>query len=294
LFHGLELVEPYALWDRFGVRAVNLLRRAGFVSWSDLCRTSAAKIEDLQGAGPGVVEETIGIVAREWARAYLRRWEARDSHGLINGARYSHRSATVPDELAALPTAFDDLEGAAGFEVFHQRCLLPGPPPTFRSIAEASGRSPQVISAHPGQIEKAIQRGLRDEGWPVGAAAGHLKSRLGLLARPNELDEELAFLHRATEALPNEKPQRRALLLYVAKYRETEEWILGPDVETVTAGLLNSFAKEGAAGVERISPHLASFGIREHLQLPWLASRPGYRIIDEKLLPVEALPGDLD
>lgn len=294
LFHGLELVEPGAFWDRFGVRAVNLLRRAGFLSWSDLCRTSAAEIEELPGAGPGVIEETIGIAAREWARAYLHRWESRDSRGLENGARSSHPPATMPEELAALPAAFDDLEGMAGFEVFQRRHLQPGPPPTFRSIAEEIGQSRHAIAAHPGQIGRVIERRLRDEAWPVGVAANHLKKRLGLLARPSELEEELATIHQATEALPKEAPQCRALLLYVARYRETEEWILGPDVETVTTALINAFAEEDAADVERISTHLASFGIREHLQLPWLASQYGYRIIDGTLLPVDALPNDLD
>ncbi|HET9677679.1 MAG TPA: hypothetical protein VFP21_09265 [Solirubrobacterales bacterium] len=285
LFHGLELVEPTGLWDRFSVRAVNILQRAGFASWSDLCRTSAAEIEQLQGAGHGVIEETVGTVAREWARAHLRRWESHDTHGIDNGTGSSDSAAAVPDELTTLPTAFDELEETPGFDAFERSRLQLGPPLNFRSVARATGRSPQAISAKPRRIDKVIHRRLRDETWPVGIAVSHLKKRLGLLAHPSELKEELASIHRETEALPKEAPQRRALLLYVAEYRETEEWVLGPDVETVTVGLINAFAGKDAAEVERISTHLTSFGIREHLQLPWLANQYGYRIIDGTLVP---------
>jgi hypothetical protein len=285
LLHGLELVEPTRFWESLGVRTCNVLGRSGFTVWSDFCRTSATAIGELRGAGPETIEETVRATAREWATAHLSRWGAMWAD---EGSR--RPPAPRPGEERGpigLDSAFVELERMPGFHAFNQRRLQPGRPRTYREIAAEFGRSRNAITADPGRVERTIRRRMKDEAWPIAVAVGRLKDRLGSLARPAELDESLAILHRDTGALPKNAPQRQRLLLHIAKYRVSEEWILGPDVETLTPAIINAIAGDESADVETIAGHLSAIGIREHLQLQWLASQPGYRIVAGELVPTD-------
>lgn len=281
LLPGLELIEPTLFWDQLGVRACNALRRSGIVSWSDVCRVSATGIEEIYGAGREVVEETLRATVREWAAAYLTRWgalEAVDDHA-------SPPSPAPDGGLGYLDAAFADLERVTGFKSFELRRLQPGPIPTYRAMALQMGRTRQAHSERVNRIDRTIKRRMRDEAWPLGIAVRQMESQLGSLALPAELFEILDALHRTTGALPERRPSRRTLLLRIAQYRVTQEWILGPDVEKLTAAVITAFAKKGATDIDRLAKYLSVLGIREHLQLPWLASQPGYRIVNGTLVP---------
>ncbi|HMI82330.1 MAG TPA: hypothetical protein VK480_11120 [Solirubrobacterales bacterium] len=266
--------------DRLGVRAANILGRAGFAEWSNLCRVSPGELQELPGAGWRTVEEILAAVAREWALAYLRRWET-------GGAKKE-----VEEEvhgLVPLASAFEEIERISGFEVFELRHLQMGPPPTFRSLAEKAAVSRNAVAVKPARIDQAIAQRMRSETWPLRIAVDYLQDRLGALARPSEFDDLIAALNRDVGGLSGRMSQRRALLLHIAEYRESDDWILGPDIEKLTATVIDALSGEGSSDVDLVGRHLSRLGIREHLQLPWLASQFGYRIIDGGLVPLNDL-----
>lgn len=286
LFPGVDLIDPTPFWERLSVRACNLLRRSGFTTWQDVCDVSAGVIEGIYGAGPEVVEDSLRAAASEWAAAYLACWESAKGSGQ-NGGGPESGLRSADEEPIALEAAFVELEEMASFKTYEQRRLRPGPPPTYRAMAAERGRSGSLMQSQEKDMERRLRQQLEDPDWPIAQAVGQLKKQLVSLAHPAELERALAALHRETGALHREMPQRRALLLDLAQYRVTEEWILGPDVEKLTIAVINAFAGGESVEVEAVAPHLSTFGIREHLQLPWLAGQHGYRILDGRLVPVE-------
>lgn len=208
LLQGLELVEPDSFWDLLDSRAVNVLRRSEFASWSALCGASACAIEGLHGAGPRVVDSTVAGMAKEWANAYLRRWGVPDATAKPEPA-HRLRPADSPVGLGEMDAAFKRLEAQPGFRVLAVRLGRQGP--THRELAQASGRSIQAVSAQKSRIQRHLHRQMRDPTWPVGAAVRHLEARIGSLALPSETDSLLAALHRDSGALGRDKPHRRVL-----------------------------------------------------------------------------------
>jgi hypothetical protein len=282
LLIGLELVEPDSFWDLLDSRALNLLRRSELASWAALCRASVCAIEDLHGAGPRVVDSTLAGMAKEWADAYLRRWGVSDAKRNPAPA-HQLRPADPPAGLAELGTEFERLETLPGFEVIAIR--LAQKPPTYRELAAPSGRSTPAVSAQRGQMQRQLHKRMRDPSWPIAAAVRHIADRVGSLATPPETDSLFAAIHRESEALGREKPHRRALLLWLGGYLLTEEWVLSRDLDRITGVLLQALVGSSSSDIDRAATYLTKLGVREHLQLPWLASQFGYRIVDGKMVP---------
>ena len=282
LLHGLELVEPVSFWDLLDSRAVNLLRRSELASWGALCRASVCAIEDIHGAGPSVVDYTVAGMAKEWADAYLRRWGAPGATAKLPQAHHL-LPADPPAGLAEMDVAFKRLEAQPGFRVFAVR--LARKRPTYRELAETSGRSTQAVSAQKSRIQRHLHRQMRDPAWPIGAAVRHLEARIGSLALPSEVDSLFASLHRDSGALGRDKPYRRILLLWLGGYVVADEWVLSRDLDRITGVLVQALVGDESAEIERVTSYLTKLGVREHLQLPWLASQHGYQIVDGRLIP---------
>lgn len=284
LLHGLELVEPISFWDLLDSRAVNLLRRSELGSWAALCKANVCAIEEMHGAGPVVVDSTIAGMAKEWADAYLRRW---GMPGATSNLAPAHRlrPADPPAGLAELSLAFERLEARPGFEVFATRLAPNGRPPTYRKLAESSGRSRQAVTAGNTRISRLLHKHMRDPAWPIAAAVRHIEERIGSLATPPETDSLFTALHRESAALGRDKPHRRTLLLWLGGYLLSEEWILSRDLDLITEVLLQALVGSSSSDIDRVAAYLTKLGVREHLQLPWLASQYGYRIVDGRLIP---------
>lgn len=163
LLHGLELVEPVSFWDLLDSRALNLLRRSEFASWSALCGASACAIEELHGAGPRVVDSTVAGMAKEWANAYLRRWGVPDASAKPAPA-HRLRPADPPVGLA-LSRAFESWRSAWAAKV-----PLTGSWPRPRAVPSRPSRQKSRIQRH-------LHRQMRDPTWPVAAAVRRLQLR---------------------------------------------------------------------------------------------------------------------
>ena len=103
------------------------------------------------------------------------------------------------------------------------------------------------------------------------------------MARPGELRRAIAELDRNRHTLELGPDHRRALLIHLAEYRIGPEWVLGPDIESLTDVVLTTHARSGAGALDAVGRHLTALGVREELQLPWIVSRHGFRIIDGEL-----------
>lgn len=74
------------------------------------------------------------------------------------------------------------------------------------------------------------------------------------------------------------------MLLHLCDYRIDGEWVLGPDIERLTDVILEAVATGEETNLDVACRHLASLGVREEVQLPWILSRVGFRIIDERIV----------
>jgi hypothetical protein len=124
---------------------------------------------------------------------------------------------------------------------------------------------------------------MRDPDWPIRIAVETLQGRLGSIARSGELVDTFAALDD-NGALSSHRPHRQALLLQLGKYRITDEWILGPDIERLTEVLLATLVNDRSGDLDAIGRHLSRLGVREELQLAWLISRHDYRIVAGQLV----------
>jgi hypothetical protein len=277
LFHGLDLVESPEFLNRLSVRAMNCIVRAGTPSPSTLAAVTPASLSALPNAGVKTVKEILGAVAREWASAYLGRLRSR------TGVAAPSAEDATPESLVV---AFEELEAKRGFEIFARRRLSGDNRPTVRALAADRGLSRSRV----GQLEVAIQRllskSMRTVGWPIRVAVEDLQGHLGSVARPEELKTAFSAVDPGGRALPAYLPHRRVLLLQLGGYRVSKEWVLGPNIESITTCVLEAVVKDGTAGLDTVGRHLSRFGIREELQLPWILSRHGFRIVDGAVVPL--------
>lgn len=279
LLPGLDLIETPTSSSELSLRAANALKRADLGGRSNLAGVTPAQIEELPGIGAGTVEAILAAVTRDWAAAYLRRGGGSTQEGhRIRGETPQKRGG--PQDLAA---AFEQLEGLAAFETFRQR-RLEHPPAHVRTLATELQVSKQLIYAREATVERALASGMRNEEWPLRIAVEELRDRLGSVARPQELDDAWAAIDADSRALPSDLPHRTALLLRLGDYRVTDHWILDRDVEELTRIVLAAALSKDSADVDAVARHLSRLGVREELQLPWLASRHGFRIIDGSLI----------
>jgi hypothetical protein len=189
----------------------------------------------------------------------------------------------------SLEQAFIELEETPGFRTFERRQLDdPADRPTLAELAEELGTS----SSRQGQLEASVRRKLARQmqvpTWPIRLAVEELREMLGTVAGSNELDKAFASLDSGTLQEPSGHSRRRRLLLWLCDYRIDGEWILSPDIERLTAIILDAVASGENTGFDTASRHLSLLGVREDVQLPWILSRSGFRLIDDKIVPLDS------
>jgi hypothetical protein len=185
----------------------------------------------------------------------------------------------------SLEQAFVELEATPGFRVFERRELgNAAERPTQVELAAELGLS----RSRPGQMEAFVRRRLeqrmREPAWPIRLAAEQLRETLGAVALPKELEEAFADLDPGPSLEPNSSPYRRKLLLWLCAYRIDGEWVLGPDIERLTDVILEAVANGEETDLDTACRHLTLLGVREEVQLQWILSRVGFRIVDERIV----------
>jgi hypothetical protein len=285
LLPGLALLKSPRLTDLLGVRAANAVARAEIFNWRALSGITPASLRALRSVGPGTVDEILSVAVREWASGYLREDES-TAQPAESARRHNHRApaASARVKLRDLSRAFEDLEQAPGFDVLMRRELNPGAPPAQAVIAAEKGISGQRVSELQATVGKRLARQMRDASWPIRMAAEKIRERLGALARTDELDGAFAALDPDGSTLPAAFPHRRALLVRLADYRISGEWVLGPDIESLTHVVLSAVADSESANLDAAGRHLSRLGVREEVQLRWIVSQWGFRIIDGELV----------
>lgn len=195
---------------------------------------------------------------------------------------------TEQDATPPLAQAFEKLEGTPGFLTFKRRRLDAGIPPSFADLATEQGVSSERVRDTDAKIRSVLSKRMREGEWPLRVAVDEMRRHIGSVARPAELSETFAVLDPDGKTLPEHRRHRRALLLWLGGYRQTEEWVLGPDIECLTKVILSGLADSGSASLDRAERHLALLGVRKELQMPWILSQYGFRIIDGELVGTAA------
>lgn len=286
LLPGLALLKSPRLADLLGVRAVNAAARGNIANWGALAGASPVSVGALMGVGPGTVDEILAVAAREWAAAYLREdGSASTSAGAADSRRPPAPSAlAAEDSLHNLARAFESLERAPGFDVLKRRQLDPGQWPTLAMIAAEMGVSTQRASELQATVRRRLVRQMQDGDWPIRVAAEEIRGRLGAVARTDEIQGAFAAIDPDGSAMPAALPHRHALLLDLAGYRTSGEWILAPDIESLTRVVLDALADSESADLDAVGRHLTGLGVRDELQLPWILGQVGFQIIDGELM----------
>jgi hypothetical protein len=254
--------------------------------WSALAARSPAALAALRGGGPGTVREVLGVAVREWAAAYLcaEAGEWRPDHADKRTHAQADRRSIGRDGPVALARAFEELESRRDFEVLRRRELLPGEAPTLAAVASELGVTAERIRFMQTSIRRALVRHAQEEYRPIWAAAEAVRARLGAVSRPHEPDLAFEAIDPDGVALRASSPHRGALLLLLADYRISGEWVLGLDIESLTRiVLLGLDDDEEGADLEAVRRHLSRLGIREEIQLPWIAHQHGFRIFDGRV-----------
>ncbi len=276
LLLGLDLVGSPGFLNRLSVRAMNCIVRAGIPSPSTLAAVTPASLRTLPEVGTVTAGEILVAVVREWASAYLGQADGRLTHG-----------APSPDGGAAgdLAVAFEELEAKRGFPLFVDR-ELNDERTTLQALAAERGVTRAAVQAGAKAMRRLLLKKNRDGTWPIRIAADDLRSRLGSVARPDDLRRAFAALDPDGQTLPEPVGHRRALLLWLCGYRVTDEWILEPEIESITDAVLEGLLRSGNTDLDVVCSHLARIQIREELQVPWILSRHGFRIIDGEVVPL--------
>lgn len=281
LLPGLAAVDSRPFFDRLSVRAANCLIRAGVRTLDSLAALSPVELGDVPELGRRTLEEILSALIAHWALASM---DGEELASIANGQGEPGREAgQAREEAASLASAFEQLEATPGFSTFKGRRLQGTPGQSFASLAAQQGVSIERARQLDARIAALLERSMRATGWPLRDAVDALRARLGSVARPSELEAAFAGLDQDRSIL-EEAPHRRALLLWLGRYRVEEEWVLGPDIEALTAVILNAVADSGERTLDRALRQLALLGVRESVQLPWIVSRFGFRVIDGELV----------
>ena len=235
--------------------------------------------------GPVTLAEVFTVAARAWAGAYLGEGDP-DSTGSPGRSSGSDLVVTGrTDRGRDLVLAFEDLEGSPGFDVLRRRSLEDtGERPSQARLAGELGVAKQRISQKQVAIERLLARRMGEADWPIRVAAEEVRGRLGAVARPTELEGAFLAVDPDGRALSPSLPYRRGLLLQLAAYRTTEEWVLGPDIESLTRIVLTASVEGDHADLDAVGRHLSRLGVREEMQLPWILGQWGFRLIDGKVV----------
>jgi len=306
-------------------RAANCLLRAKVTNWDALVGWTPADIGDLRGLGANTLEEVLRVTLQEWAGFHLRdpaeinpaeihdgllalsAWgeSARGTRGAVAAiAAAGEAHERLPPRVAramrtlrriggsegqarfGLEHAFVELEKTPGFTVFRQRRLARSARrATYRELAAELGVTRSRIGQLGASFERELELQMREPDWPIRLAAEQLRERLGAVARSEELDGVFSDLDPNQVLEPRVHPHRRELLLWLCDFRVGDEWILGPDIEALTDIVLAAVADREHADLDAASRHLAQLGVREEMQLRWIVSRTGFRIVDGRIVP---------
>ncbi len=283
LLPGLPLIDAPNFSIRLSVRAANPILKADLATPRALATRAPVGLLALPGIGRGTAEEVLATVVSEWAAAYL---------GEDDQEASPQQSADASDALdpreqqRRLSDAFDEIEAATGFEAFRRRKLDPGKSPTQSEVAAALGLRPEQVPHYERAISEKLARQMRDEGSRLSIAVAALKDGIGVLARPADLDRTLAAIDPLERAMPRDAPHRRALLLSLACLRVTEDWVIDAEIEEIIDCLLKGATDSGPASLDVLDRQLDRLGMRKELRLPWLVSRSGYRIAEQRLMRV--------
>lgn len=324
LFPGLESIETPdgAFPPPISARAANCLLCAKVTNWYVLAGWTPADI--VPGLGSTTQAEVLRVTLQSWADFHLGERVARNPPAVYGdllalsawgastrgtrGAVAAILAAAETDEdlppqvtramrtlrrigeseeqsLSSLGHAFHELEETPGFIVFTRRCdETLARRPALEEFARELGVSRSRVGQIEASFKQRLERQMREPDWPIRLAAEELRDRLGAVARRDELDRAFAELDPGQVLKPGVHQQRRALLLWLCNYRVGDEWVLGPDIESLTDIILTSVADGEQTDLDAASRHLARLGVREELQLVWILSRSGFRIIDGQIV----------
>ncbi len=282
LLPGLGLVESLTFSVRLSVRAANSLGRVNAETLSALAGLTPADILARPDVGPKTGEEILAAAISEWATSYLDQGQQEQAERHAGGED-ALSGENVRRSWRDLASAFARIEQAVGFEAFRHRQLDPGSHPTQAAVAAELGISPERVAHYEKAIRVVLAKQVRDRQSPFSIAVDYLKSRLGPLAQPQDLNEALATIDPAEKVMPESMPQRRALLLRLAGLRLSSEWVVDVEMESIIEALLRGLTENGPVELEVLGGHLTRLGFRETLRLPWIAGQPGFQMLDNKL-----------
>ena len=267
-------VKVSVLEDGLSTRTVNVLVRAGMASFAELAAQSPASLLRLPNLGLGSLREILTAAVREWAGAVLG---APENAQAWRPTPAPVRSVEFGDDLAA---AFRAMEGGTpDFDLFRRHALA-AERPSLRQLGAELGVTGERVRQRESRARGAIARRMRVEGWPVRVAVSYLRVRIGSLARTEELEEILIELDPAGRAF-EPAPHRRALLLLLAGYKTSAEWVRSAGLDSQTDKMLMARTEAGPVRLEDCRGELSRLGVREELSRPWLTSRPCFRIVGD-------------
>jgi hypothetical protein len=154
-------------------------------------------------------------------------------------------------------------------------------------VAADLGISPERVAHCEKTVRGMLEKQMRKKQSALSSAAAYLQERLGALVRPQELDRALIELDPADTAFPEDMPHRRALLLSLAGFRSSAEWVVDVEIEGIVEALLKGLTESGPADLDGIDRQLARLGIQEELRLPWIVSHPGFQVADGRLARID-------
>lgn len=267
----------FAILEALSTHSVNVLGRIGVTSWSELGELCPALLSSLPRVGPVTAVEIFSVAAREWAGAFLDE-DASPSSAVADKLRPTFR------QERSLRCAFEELESETPwFDIFRRRKLAACRPPTLKELKAEFGITREGVRRREARAQRVIEARLKANTWLLNISVDRIRHQLGPLARPANLSTILKELDRGGEAL-KDAPHRRALLLQLAGYRVSDAWVFEVGLDERTDELLDSATEGGAADVEVPCRGLAALGIEAPLCLPWVESRPGFRVINKLLV----------
>lgn len=286
LLPGLGLVESPYFSTRLSVRAANVLIGANAGTLSALAGTTPVEILALPNLGRRSVAEILLVVLGEWASSYLASVEdhpprrERTRHGVSADADDPEAERR---RLSDLADAFSELEEGSAFFAFRRR-QLDDERPSQAAVAEQLGVSGSRISHLERATRALLAKQMREKESPIAAAVSEVQERLGSVAFKKELEHALESVDPTGGVLSDALPHRRVLVLKLADYRISGEWVLGPDIELLTKAVLDGLTENGPADLDFVGRHLGRLGIRKVLRMPWIINQPGFQIADGRVL----------
>lgn len=283
LLPGLGLVESPHFAIRLSVRAANCLARAEISTLAALAGMTPASIYALPEVGVKTTEEILLVAVDEWASSYLALTDESLPSAASEQAPPGGSAADAERErLIALADAFLDIERASGFVAFRRR-QLDSDRPSQPTVAQELGVSVPRISQNERAIRELLRKKMKDSSWPISSAVAEMREKLGSVALRSELEDVLTLIDPTTKVLFQDLAYRQQLLLLLADYRLAGEWVFDADISSLTRGVLNVLTEHGPVDLAVAGRHLAKLGVREDIQIRWIAAQSCFRVLDGEI-----------